>query len=254
MTTALIGHTGFVGGAIARSWHADALFNSANIEAFAGREFELVVSAGAYAEKWRINQDPSPDDANIDRLLRNLRRSSIRQLVLISTVDVFSTPIGVDEATPVPLGGAPYGRHRLRLEQACRADFRTLVVRLPGLYGVGLKKNAIFDLLHDHEVERLNGSSSFQFYPTHRLWADISIALDAGLDLVHLVTEPVELHRVASELFGRGLRQDPGSAVSYDVRTAYARLFHGSGQYVQTADEVMAGLAEFVDQQPARVE
>ena len=51
--TALIGYSGFVGGNLLRQRSFDACFNSSNIEAIAGRSFDLVVCAGAPAEKWK---------------------------------------------------------------------------------------------------------------------------------------------------------------------------------------------------------
>ena len=92
----LIGHTGFVGSNLARQTRFDATYNSANIESIAGREFELLVIAGVRAEKWIANRNPDQDKAGIDRLLQALSTARAKQVILISTVDVFLRPIEVD--------------------------------------------------------------------------------------------------------------------------------------------------------------
>ena len=50
--------------------------------------------------------------------------------------------------SPLPAGELPaYGRNRLQLERWVREDFpAALIVRLPALYGKGLKKNCLYDL------------------------------------------------------------------------------------------------------------
>ncbi len=50
-------------------------------------------------------------------------------------------------------------------------------MRLPGLYGPGLKKNVIFDFLHDNDVHKIDSRGVFQFYDTTRLWRDLEIAV-----------------------------------------------------------------------------
>jgi len=46
-----------------------------------------------------------------------------------------------------PDGLPAYGRNRLQLERWVREDYpNALIVRLPALYGIGLKKNFLFDL------------------------------------------------------------------------------------------------------------
>ena len=132
--TALIGHTGFVGSNLLRQRSFDATFNSANIDEIAGRSFDLVVCAGAPAEKWKANADPERDLDNIERLIRALEQVNTQKLVLISTVDVFATPVEVDEDTPAPMAGLPpYGHHRRRLEQMVAGRFDATIVRLAGL-------------------------------------------------------------------------------------------------------------------------
>ena len=69
-------------------------------------------------------------------------------MVLVSTIAVYADSRGCDETSPLPAGELPaYGRNRLQLERWVREDFPdALIVRLPALYGKGLKKNFLYDL------------------------------------------------------------------------------------------------------------
>lgn len=253
MSDALIGYTGFVGGNLARQHAFDAEFNSSNIEGIAGRSFDLIVCAGAPAEKWKANADPDRDFANIGRLIAALERVDAQKAVLISTVDVFARPIGVDENTEIELGDLhAYGRHRRLLEDAVSARFDATVIRLPGLYGTGLKKNVIYDFLHDHEVSKIDSRGVFQFYGLDRLWSDIETALESELPLVHLATEPISVADVAREAFGIEFENQvvPTPAV-YDMRTAFAPLFGGREHYIEERARVIAGIADFVRRERA---
>jgi nucleoside-diphosphate-sugar epimerase len=181
MASALIGHTGFVGGNLARRRRFDECYNSTNIERIAGRAFDLVVCAGAPAEKWKANRDPEADRRVLDRLWTALKGASAAKVVLISTVDVYARPVGVDEDDDVEAGRAtPYGRHRHELERRVADHFDALVVRLPGLFGEGLKKNVIYDFLHDNNLDQIDRRAAYQFYPLSRLWDDVEVAMRAG--------------------------------------------------------------------------
>lgn len=247
-SSALIGYTGFVGSNLLRRRPFDALFNSANIEQIAGRTFDLVVCSGARAEKWLANAEPERDLENIERLVGALSQAKARKLVLISTVDVFLDPIGVDEESPTPTDGLhAYGKNRRHLEQVLASRFDTTIVRLAGLYGRGLKKNAIYDLLHDNAVDKIDSRGVFQFYNVERLWRDIGIALDNDLPLVHLPPEPVSIADVARTAFGREFRNEVATRPArYDVRTRYAGLFGEGKWYVESKEEVLVGIAAFV--------
>jgi nucleoside-diphosphate-sugar epimerase len=247
-TAALVGYTGFVGGNLLAQREFDACYNSSTIDDIAGRSFDLIVCAGAPAEKWKANADPERDLANIERLSGAVTRAHARRVVLLSTVDVFREPIAVDEDSPVPTDGLhAYGRNRRLLEERVAEHFDAIVVRLPGLYGPGLKKNVIFDFLHDNDVRKIDSRSVFQFYDTTRLWRDIEIALRQRLPLVHLPTEPVSVADVVRAAFGIEFdNRVAASPARYDMRTRHAALFGGTGTYIETASQVLDGIAAFV--------
>jgi nucleoside-diphosphate-sugar epimerase len=247
MTRALIGATGFVGSNLLRQTTFDALYHSRNIEEVRGHSFDLVVCAGARAEKWKANQDPEVDRRNLRLLTDNLLQARVKRLVLISTVDVFGTPLGVDEDTPVDLDSAtPYGRHRYELERVLSAHFDAVVVRLPGLFGPGLRKNVVYDLLHDNQVDRINPAAVYQYYNLDHLWRDLGVVLAHGLKLAHFATEPLATRVVLAEVFGRALPEVPGPAPAYDLRSRHAGLFGGSGAYLHSGAQVLAELRGFV--------
>lgn len=248
MTTALIGYTGFVGSTLLRQRSFDACFNSSNIDQIAGRAFDLVVCAGAPAEKWKANAEPEKDLGNIERLVRALEHVEARKLVLISTVDVFLNPAGVDEDSPTRMDGLhAYGRNRRRLEQIVASRFDALVARLPGLYGFGLKKNVIYDFLHDNDVQKIDSRGVFQFYDLERLWGDLNIAMENELPLVHLATEPVSVEDVARVAFDREfVNEVVATPARYDMHTRYAHFFGGENPYIENRETELAGIASFV--------
>jgi nucleoside-diphosphate-sugar epimerase len=175
-----------------------------------------------------------------------------RRVVLISTVDVYPAPVAVDEDTALaPDAGQPYGRHRLALERTVRARFpETTVLRLPGLFGPGIKKNVIFDLLHGLPVDALAPESTHQYYDLARIGRDVETALAAALPLVNLATEPVRVADIAAAGFGLTLPPQPArTAVHYDMRTRHAATIGGRGHYLEDRAAVLAGIRAFVDAQ-----
>jgi len=247
-SSALIGYTGFVGSNLLRQRGFDACFNSSNIAQIAGRSFDLVVCCGAPAEKWKANAEPERDLDNIERLTRALTRVEAHKVVLISTIDVFMNPVEVDEGSPTPTSGLhAYGRHRRRLEQIVAGRFDATIVRLVGLYGHGLKKNVIYDFLHQNELHKIDSRGVFQYYDVGRLWRDAEIALEHELPLVHLPTEPVSVSDVARAGFGIEFKNEVAAAPArYDVHTRYAELFGGTEVYIEDRVETLAGIAAFV--------
>ncbi len=257
MSSALIGYTGFVGGNIAAQHDFTHKYNTKNINDIDGREFDLVVSAATYAEMWKINQDPEGDLAQINSLIEHLRTIKARQFVLISTVGIYKSPNGADEDTPIELDGlTPYGANRHVLEEFVRNNFeQSLIVRLPGLFGEGLKKNVIFDLLHDNMVEKIHSAGTYQYYNLGNIWKDIALALDAGLPLVNFATEPVRTDEVAAYCFGMENFDQAPEGVNpafWDMHSKNAGLYGGTNPYLYSKQQVLDDIKLFVAAEQAK--
>jgi hypothetical protein len=249
MKNALIGYTGFVGNSLLKQTNFDSLYRSSNIKEIEGEVFDLVVCAGAPAQKWIANRDPSGDLATINILIESLRKIKCKTFVLISTVDVFNVPVNVDENSLVNENGlGPYGLHRRLLEKFVVDHFSNhLIIRLPGLVGPGLRKNVIFDLLNNNNLLAIESRGVFQFYPMVNLWYDIQIALRASLNLLHLTAEPISVADVSLNCFGVEFNLElTGDPIIYDFRTIHSKLFHSSGNYQYKKQEVILAIRAYV--------
>jgi dTDP-4-dehydrorhamnose reductase len=248
VSTALIGHTGFVGSTLLRNRRYDDTFRSTDIHMIRGRRYRTVVCCGAPATKWLANKQPRQDRDNVHTLISHLDSCVADQFILISTVDVFGNACGVDENTRVDSGAAsPYGQHRFELEEFVRSRFaNSVVIRLPGLCGPGLKKNPLYDLRHDNAIHLLDARSRFQFYPMEHLADDIDQVAGQSVPLVHFAVEPTSLRDVALHGFGVTFEQTlDAQPAAYDVKTIHAGVWGVAGSYIRSAADVMKSIRRY---------
>lgn len=146
----LVGYTGFVGSNIYENGKIDKVFNSKNIEEAYGLNPDLLIYSGLRAEKYLANNAPEKDMELIYQAEENIKKISPQKLVLISTIDVFKNPVGVDENSKIDCDGLhAYGLNRYRLECWVRENYAdALIIRLPGLFGKNIKKNFIYDFIN----------------------------------------------------------------------------------------------------------
>lgn len=257
MKTAIIGYTGFVGGNINNQFEFIDKYNSRNIGEIEGKEYDLVVSAANRAEMWRINQEPEVDLAEIDEYIGHIKNAKIKKLVLVSTVGVYKDPNGADEDTPIDTNGLlPYGANRYYLEQFCQDNFDTTIIRLPGLFGKGLKKNVIYDLLYDNLVEKIHADGMYQYYNLSNIWKDIQIALDNNLPIVNLATPPVKTSKIAQTAFDIAdfsNRPEGVTPAFWDMHSKYADIYGGEGNYLYSKQQELADIKAFVKSERANL-
>jgi len=253
MNNAMIGYSGFVGSTLLKQHPFQNLYRSNNMNDIHGLNFDFAVCAAAPAQKWIANREPVADRLNIEGLIAHLETVSCKTFILISTVDVFNNPVGIDEGTLIEESGLhAYGLHRRLLEKFVESHFPNhLVVRLPGLVGPGLRKNIIFDFLNDNNLHAIESRSVFQFYPMVNLWYDIQIALRAGLKVVHLTAEPISVAEISEagfgNIFNQTLAQPPAA---YDLQSKYASLFGGQGAYQYSRRDTILAVRAYAQSEP----
>lgn len=250
----LVGYTGYVGTTLLTQTDFDDLYNSSNIESIQNKEYDLVVCAAAPAVKWKANQAPEEDLDNINRLITSLRKVRAETFVLISTVDVYKNPTDVNEDSYIdPESAEPYGRHRYYLEQFVKENFANhLIVRLPGLFGKGLKKNFIYDLIHSNALHLTHHQSKFQFYNMNSLWNDIQISLNNSLSLVNFATAPVSPLEIAEHSLGTPfLNETEKKPVNYNMRSTHAKIFSPGAKdgYMKSKEVILQEISTFIEEE-----
>lgn len=245
---ALIGSTGFVGSYLIQD--GMDVYTSKTIQSIRGKTYDTVYCAGIPAEKWRANQDPEADRAGIAGLLANLEQMTCRRFVLISTVDVYEASFPQDEepdCCPNAYATHPYGVHRREVEVWAQKTFpEVYIFRLPALFGHGLKKNALYDLMNNNRISVLRSHWSFQWYWLGWLTRDIAIHMAKGHDIVNLVTPPVRLDLLRTLFLPSvPLSTTPDSTVSYRIGSRYG--------YAHSLEDVLMELSRYVRTRPSRI-
>lgn len=247
--TALIGYTGFVGGNLNNQYKFTDLYNSKNFQEMKEQEYDIVVCAGVSAVKWMANKEPEKDLASIKALEKILKTIRAKRFILISTIDVYPIAQGKDEDFDCSNAETDaYGTHRQQFEKFCTQHFNNCtIIRLPGLFGDGLKKNIIYDLLNDNCLEMINTQSSFQYYYLKHLWKDIQKAIENNIKLVNLFTEPVPSEEIISTYFpSKKVGQKAVPEGHYDLYTKHAHYWNKKGRYIYSKNEVMQQMSGFI--------
>ncbi len=200
----LIGSSGFVGSALQRYNKFEYCFNRKNISDSEGRNFDTVICAAAPGSMFYANLHPNQDTESIDSLILNLTRLNASRFVLVSTIAVFSDlGNGHNELYKPITPKDTYGMNRLRLENFCRNNFSNfLLIRLPALFGEGLKKNFIFDILNPMP-------SMLTQYHYESITSCLSSRLRSKLNFFYKYNENVEMYFICRKsLLQTGLKSE----------------------------------------------
>lgn len=244
----LIGSTGFVGKALAESCNFTHQYSRRNISSITGTSTDLLICAGLPGAKWKANQDPHGDWVNMTNLSQNLAQVQADKAVLISTIDVFENPTGVDENDLPTLNGlSAYGSNRAWFELFFKDRFPgATIIRLPGLFSLTLRKNLIFDLMHGRSDQYMgvNADSEFQFFDLGKLVTFLNQAIDLNLAILNLATEPIKASEIA-EIFDVKLLSI-NTKIEYDFRSIYSNEFGGVNGYLISKEKVIDGIRAMI--------
>lgn len=245
--SALIGYTGFVGTNLHLSYNFTNVYNSKNINDIIDNEFDIVVCCGISATKWWANMNPNIDMDNIMLLLNILKTIKTKKFILISTIDVYDNINGdIDEDTYInPNINHAYGKNRYYVETFIKEYFDNYhIIRLSGLFGYGLKKNIIYDILNA-KLNEINLQSSFQWYSLDNLFDDMCYVLNNNIKLINLFTEPInnnELYDIFCKYKNcENIKIVYNNTINYDIKTKYGN------KYWNTKNNIIVALESYIN-------
>ncbi len=249
----LIGGRGLVGSAFARALTAAgrefAILDRASYAQYIGQSCQLLINANGNSRKPLAVHDPMADfDASVRSVRASLVDFRFDRYLHLSSCDVYadcSSPLTTREDQPLDVTRqSPYGFHKYLAEQCVQhAAKEWLVLRLGGFVGAGLKKNAIYDILHGGPLW-LDPQSELQFLDTDDA---ARIALDlAGQgisrEVINLCGKGVISLQEAMERTEIYVGSNPGSPrVRYDVNIEKASRW---AAIPQTRDTVLRFLKD----------
>lgn len=249
----IIGSSGLIGKTLQEKIHFDQCYNSKNIDQFndlAHSNSELYLSC-LPAEKWRINLDPEKDLKNALSIFSKISKKRYRKIFLFSTIDVYGQSESdvtedfvptISENNPLNYGSIRFLFERLINDQRLADNIK--IFRLPALYSKNIKKNILYDLLNNNNVDRININSCYQWYNLENLVDDIQFFSTKypSEQIFNLFTEPVNTHEIT-----RFFPEYQYSSMSNGPRYSYRTKFSNSG-YLQDSKKVIDDIERFINE------
>lgn len=171
----ILGGKGFVGSAFVRFCKKKNLefeiIDRHNYDSYKGKKCDILINANGNSSKILAIKEPSKDfEATVTSVQKSIDDFKFKKYILLSSCDVYpdcSSPKFTNEDSSIDVSKqSTYGSHKYQAEQHIIQKTKNwLIIRLGGMIGYGLKRNAIFDILHEGPLW-LDPQSELQFMNT----------------------------------------------------------------------------------------
>jgi hypothetical protein len=248
----LVGNTGLIGTTLKDNIKFDYEFNSKNLEELLSLPIDTsqaeLYLACLPATKWLVNKDPQSDLNNIFKILNIITKREYGTIILYSTIDVYNNvPLEVDEGYEIPITTPSYGSNRYLFENLIKTTVKYkkfLTIRLPALFGKHIKKNIIYDLLNNNEVEKIKYNSIYQWYNLDKLFRDTNNCLKdtQHIQCINLFTEPIHTSEILNvfKLTKEDVNDNPDPIV-YNYKSRISNT-----GYVESKKDILEQIQQFV--------
>ena len=198
------------------------------------------------ATKWKVNEDIEEDIYNMQYIIKLLHKFKFNNIILFSTIDVYvDSPLESNEWYAPNISEFNYGTNRRLFEIMVSQllSYNNLkIFRLPALFGKHIKKNIIFDLLNNNQVDKIKTKSSYQWYDLNDLYKDVQDRLLLSPKVFNLFPEPIPTKRII-ELFPQ--YKDIVDNVEQGSIYVFKTIHTGTG-FLYNKEISLAKLAKFI--------
>lgn len=248
----IIGNTGLVGSTLSEKIKFDLSFNTSNLEDFPkkvedGSELYLTCLP---ATKWIVNKNTTKDFENIMNIINLIKGKTYSKVILISTIDVYyDSQLKSNEDVIPTIKHLSYGDNRYLFEVLIKGFIKTndlKIFRLPALFNKNIKKNILFDLINENNVEEINSNSSYQWYNLDNLSKDIMFFSKKypNETVFNLFPEPIESEDII-KLFPNLINKVSfkENKIVYDFKTKYS-----TDGYLSTKEDTLTEIKKFINE------
>jgi sugar phosphate isomerase/epimerase len=214
-------------------------------------EFDELYFCGVPAVKWYANKYPHDDITTLENIKSILQTIKTKKIILISTIDVYesvNTEYNEDHVCNT-VNNHTYGKNRYLFEIFVKEHFENHhIIRLPALFGKGLKKNIIYDLITNNSIENISKNTYFQWYDLDWLKNDIDVILKNNITVCNLFTEPLSTFEII-KFFNYPIEEFKNqSTLIYNTKTKYSKLFNSTIEgYIRGKSDVLDNLKLYLN-------
>lgn len=248
----LIGNTGLIGSTLKEKIKFDLEFNSSNMNKF---ESSVVDSCDLYlaclpATKWIVNKNILKDLNNINQIINQLSTKKYNNIYLFSTIDIYSfCDLQANEDNHPIIKNLNYGINRFLFERMVDEllKYNNLkIFRLPALFNKNIKKNILFDLLNNNNIDKININSYFQWYNLDNLATDIYKYNNEYKTekIFNLFPEPLSTEEIVKFFpYFKNKFKFSDNKIIYDYKTKYNK-----NGYIKLKEQVLSEIETFINE------
>ena len=245
VTVAIIGK-GFVGNYLKCNLDLPYdCYDTSNICNIQNKHYDLIYCAGLYSHKDYINKNGDNDLINIFNLQENLISCNIKRFILISTIEIYDKSFQLQNENNHYISKESYGKNRYYMEEWVISNYTNYnIIRLPNVFGLGLKQNIIYDILNNNCLENINLNCFYQWYYIDNLIYDIDWILKKNIKIINLFSEPIETKILIIKCFPRyiiPLLQYNNDRIEYNYTSQYF-----NNQYRMDKKSIFKDLIDYI--------
>lgn len=110
------------------------------------------------------------------------------------------------------------------------------------------KAKKLFENLGFSALNFTDSRGVFQFYNLEYLHKDLHVAIENGIKVLNIATQPVTISEIYNTLTGKEfVNHITDNVPCYDFKTKYAQLFGGNNGYIQDKNFVLCDIKKYVE-------